>query len=414
MRWPGSFLPPVPKKQLVFRLADLAVVLPSSRSRLVTEHFAGIPNVDFFHSHGKEAYQRMTILRVIPTMDPRWGGPCRLLRDSTPSLATRGVNVEIACADDPSAEWLHESFPCHGKGPGKYGYSYSAAFYDWVYSNMSRFDAVIVDTLWQWHGLAARLAVERHVQTRGPKTAPALLVMPHGGLNFWYQRDPSRRWKALRNSAYWWAFERKLINMSEAVIFTSPAEAKSSRRTFAGYRPKREFIVNLGISEPPARVDRHVRDFRKMLGDLGCQRDYFLYLNRIHPVKGTDQLIQAYAEAKRMTMNRHKLPRLVIAGPGLETAFGSHILGLVKALGLQGDVFFTGMLQGEQKWGAIYGCNAFVLCSHQESFGIAIVESLACDKPVLITDRVSIWREIETGAAALSLGKTEMSLLLCY
>ena len=52
------------------------------------------------------------------------------------------------------------------------------------------------------------------------------------------------------------------------------------------------------------------------------------------------------------------------------------------------------MLDGDSKWGAFYGCEAFVLPSHQENFGISVVEALACDKPVLISNKVNIWREI--------------------
>jgi glycosyltransferase involved in cell wall biosynthesis len=59
------------------------------------------------------------------------------------------------------------------------------------------------------------------------------------------------------------------------------------------------------------------------------------------------------------------------------------------------------MLNGEAKWGALYGCEAFVLPSHQENFGIAVVEALACGRPVLISDQVNIWREIVEGGAGL-------------
>ncbi len=52
------------------------------------------------------------------------------------------------------------------------------------------------------------------------------------------------------------------------------------------------------------------------------------------------------------------------------------------------------MLLGDLKWGAFYGCEAFILPSHQENFGIAVVEALACGKPVLISDQVNIWHEI--------------------
>src|SRR6185436_4419503 len=38
--------------------------------------------------------------------------------------------------------------------------------------------------------------------------------------------------------------------------------------------------------------------------------------------------------------------------------------------------------------------DAFILPSHQENFGIAVVEALACGTPVLISNKINIWREI--------------------
>jgi glycosyltransferase involved in cell wall biosynthesis len=58
-------------------------------------------------------------------------------------------------------------------------------------------------------------------------------------------------------------------------------------------------------------------------------------------------------------------------------------------------------LSGDAKWGAVYGCEALVLSSHQENFGIAVVEALACGKPVLISSQINIWREIQEDKAGL-------------
>ena len=66
------------------------------------------------------------------------------------------------------------------------------------------------------------------------------------------------------------------------------------------------------------------------------------------------------------------------------------------------------MLTGDAKWGAIYGCEAFVLPSHQENFGIAVVEALACRKPVLISNQVNIWREIESSGSGIVADDTEI------
>jgi glycosyltransferase involved in cell wall biosynthesis len=72
-----------------------------------------------------------------------------------------------------------------------------------------------------------------------------------------------------------------------------------------------------------------------------------------------------------------------------------------KTMGIEQRVHWTGMVKGDAKWGALYACDAFVLPSHQENFGIAVAEALACSKPVLISDKVNIWREIAQGGCGL-------------
>ena len=70
------------------------------------------------------------------------------------------------------------------------------------------------------------------------------------------------------------------------------------------------------------------------------------------------------------------------------------------------------MLSGERKWGAFHAAEAFVLPSHQENFGIAVAEALACGLPVLISDKVNIWREIVEDGAGFVAGDTEAGTTL--
>ena len=63
--------------------------------------------------------------------------------------------------------------------------------------------------------------------------------------------------------------------------------------------------------------------------------------------------------------------------------------------GLADRVHWPGMLKGDAKWGAFAVSDAFILPSHQENFGIAVAEALACGRPVLISDQVNIAPEIE-------------------
>ena len=132
---------------------------------------------------------------------------------------------------------------------------------------------------------------------------------------------------------------------------------------------------------------------------------YLLCLSRIHPKKGIDLLLRAYLNINLVVdpTGRGKLPRLVIAGPGLETEYGREILEIVRNKG-KSSVHFHGMLEGVEKWGALHGAEAFMLPSHQENFGIAVVEALACSKPVLISDKVNIHTLISEAGAGLIAG----------
>jgi glycosyltransferase involved in cell wall biosynthesis len=60
------------------------------------------------------------------------------------------------------------------------------------------------------------------------------------------------------------------------------------------------------------------------------------------------------------------------------------------------------MISGAIKWGALRAAEVFVLPSHQENFGIAVVEALAAGAPTLISNKVNIWREIEADGAGMA------------
>jgi glycosyltransferase involved in cell wall biosynthesis len=86
----------------------------------------------------------------------------------------------------------------------------------------------------------------------------------------------------------------------------------------------------------------------------------------------------------------------------MDSDFGKQLLEIVDSENdLSNKILFPGMLTGNIKWQAFYEAEAFVLPSHQENFGIAVAEALACKTPVLISDQINIWREIKSGGAGI-------------
>lgn len=302
-----------------------------------------------------------------------------------------GFRNEVVSCDAPDAAWLgQDSFRLNALGPGKFGYAYAPRLYPWLVENLPRFDAVVVHGLWLWPSIAVLCALKK---SSGNK--PRFFVMPHGMLDPWFQRDPSRRLKAVRNFFYWWMVERHVVNGADALLFTCEEELRLARQTFGGYHPRREINVGYGIPEPPPFTESMRTAFLERVPGLGG-RPYVLFLGRIHPKKGVDLLASAYLQILKTEKLKTDFPHLVIAGPGWDSEFGRRV---AAAVGEHPKIHRVGMLEGEAKWGALYGCDAFVLPSHQENFGIAVVEALACNKPVLISKQINIWREIlEDGA----------------
>jgi glycosyltransferase involved in cell wall biosynthesis len=90
----------------------------------------------------------------------------------------------------------------------------------------------------------------------------------------------------------------------------------------------------------------------------------------------------------------------VIAGPD-QVGMQGKLQRVAEQAGIAGRVYWPGSIDGDLKWGALRACDAFVLSSHSENFGIAVVESLAVGRPVLISNQVNIWPEIERDKAGL-------------
>jgi len=339
----------------------------------------------------------MKILRVITSMNPENGGPCQGIRNSIPALQQIGIYNEVLSFDSPDASFLgKDSFVINAIGPAKGPYAYCPALHEWLLNNFSRFDAVIIHGLWQYNSFGTFAAWKKY--KRNNNTAPQLFIMPHGMLDPYFQKAKERKVKAIRNWIFWKLFESKVVNNATGVLFTCQEELLLARQPFTPYTPLRELNIGYGIPKPPDFTDGMRLDFQKKCPEVNG-KPYLLFLSRIHHKKGVDILINAYLQLK----NEYNLPALVIAGP-VDTTYGEEMKKLASG---SLDIFFPGMLTGNAKWGAFYGCEGFILPSHQENFGIAVVEAMASNKPVIISEQVNIWREIKDGNAGIIIQDTE-------
>ena len=340
----------------------------------------------------------LKILRVIPSMNPSYGGPCQGIRNSVPELLNLGMETEVACLDAPDSEYLgQDNFSIYPLGPAQTAYSYTKKLDSWLLKHINEYDGIIVHGLWQYSSYGT-FNMWRKLKKQG-EMVPKLYLMPHGMLDPYFQQAPDRQIKAIRNRIFWEIFEKYVINGIDGLLFTCEQELMLARRTFSDYFPKREINVGYGIQSAPEYSVKQKKAFLAKCSVISDEK-YWLFLSRIHEKKGVDLLIKAYRHLYEQEIN---IPNLLIAGPGIDNEYGRSLIKLAKGL----PVYFPGMLQGDAKWGAFYGCEAFVLTSHQENFGIAVVEAMACGKPVLISNQINIWREIAAGGGGLVEDDTE-------
>jgi len=331
------------------------------------------------------------------------GGVAEAVKSFVSISEQQSVSNEVVTLDPPGVDYLQSNVTLiHSLGPS-YGFlNHTRQLIPWLTENIIRFDAIIINGLWGFHSYAVWKAINKLKNRGAANKLPSVFVMPHGMLDPYFQRAKERRFKALRNILYWAIVERDVINDADGLLFTSETELLLARETFKSYKPKKECNVGYGINTPPQYNQGMQLAFNQSCTDL-VNEPYLLFLGRIDLKKGVDLLIKAYLklqEAAKATNTQ--LPKLVVAGPGLDTDFAEKVrLEIKKYPELKNEIYFPGMLTGEGKWGAFYGCEAFVLPSHQENFGIAVVEAMACGKPVLISNQVNIWREISNGGAGI-------------
>ncbi|MDR3697535.1 glycosyltransferase [Mucilaginibacter sp.] len=330
-------------------------------------------------------------------MNPVKGGPSQGIRNIDKDLRKMGVFREVVCLDAPDSSYLiNDDLEIHAIGPGYGIWHYAKSLSPWLIDNLLRFDVVIINGLWQYHSFITYKVINKLKKQTGVKRLPVILVMPHGMLDPYFQRAKERKIKAVRNWIYWKLIESKVVNNANGLLFTCHSELILARETFSTYYPQNEYNIGYGIAAPPKFKPDMKNAFLQHCSGFNSAEPYLLFLSRVHQKKGVDLLIRAY---KVLADQYKNVPQLVIAGPGLESKFGNMIQQLASEDDFsKRNIFFTGMLTGDAKWGAYYGCDAFVLPSHQENFGIAVAEALACGKPVLISNQVNIWREIIGGA----------------
>ena len=197
---------------------------------------------------------------------------------------------------------------------------------------------------------------------------------PHGMLAPWAMAH--KRWKKILP---WALYQRPALRAADLLHVTSPLEAG--------------WVRDLGLRNPLAEVPLGV-DLPPEPPPLPTRPHLALFVGRLHPIKGLDLLVRAWALHKRRDPATPW--RLLLVGPD-EVGYQATLAGFARGLGLSvqaaplalaqaADLTFAGPLYGPDKAAALDAARLLILPSHTENFGGVILEALAHALPALASD----------------------------
>lgn len=333
----------------------------------------------------------MRVLHVIPSLSPTSGGPSFALSAMAGALTARGLKVTVVATDDDGPRQHLEGLSL-GARVATQGwdviyfhkqtefYKISLPMRNWLRRHISEFDVVHIHAVFSFASLAAgRVAAAAGVP---------YVVRPLGVLNRWGMENRRRLIKSLSFRC----LDLPMLRKASAMHYTSQLEKEEAGR-FGLTNLQRVIPIGMDLSPFDALPPRRV--FSKQYPQTATTRN-ILFLSRIDEKKGLDLLIAAFA---RIASNYPDL-HLLVCGSG-HPSLVAKLKQQAARLCISNRITWAGQVKGELRLASFSAAELFVLPSHSENFGIALLEAMAAGVPCLSTDQVALAADVAKQNAVL-------------
>jgi glycosyltransferase involved in cell wall biosynthesis len=190
----------------------------------------------------------------------------------------------------------------------------------------------------------------------------------------------------------WRVAAGRMLRRAAAIHYTTHEERRLAERSLG---LNHGVVIPLGIDLAKFQ-EAGLKERSQQLPQPPGDGPYLLALSRIHPKKNIELLVEVFLAVTAEPQFGDW--RLVIAGDGEADYIDSLKLKIGK-LGGQDKVVFSGWLDGAERVSALQNAALFALTSHQENFGLAAAEALACGVPVIVSKQVNLAPDIEAAGA---------------
>ena len=122
--------------------------------------------------------KKIKILRIITSLNPKFGGPPVAIIDSSKALQKNGFEVDIITSDEPNSKYVSEkNLKIMNLGPSFGNYNFNLKLLFWLHKNHYKYDKFIIHGIWQFNTLLSRIILKQ-----------GYFVFLHGQLDNFFDR----------------------------------------------------------------------------------------------------------------------------------------------------------------------------------------------------------------------------------
>lgn len=330
----------------------------------------------------------MKILHVSPSYFPaiQFGGPIQSVHLLNKTLVENEIVVDVFTTNAglDKTEFRSKNWKIINGVRIKYfsylgyiHYNFSLSLLFSLFRAVSQYDLVHITAVWNFPVLAASLACRWH--------KIPYIISPRGTIYPETIAIKSSNFKKI----YYTLFAKTCLEGAAALHFTALDEEIKVKEYL--HLDTLSAVIPNGIDV--AEFERNLENQTELVNG---NSPYILFLGRINYKKGLDILFRAFAEIKKANSGL----KLAIVGPDSD-GYKIDLDLLAKDLGVTSDIIYYGQLEGEAKLAMYQNAFCFVLPSYSENFGMSVVEAMASNCPVVISNKVGIFEDILENEAGL-------------